>query len=316
MKGALKLYVEAVDEYSFHRGLLLRESTLVVPPSLHSEILQQLHFGHLGTAKCHERASHCDGQAYTKSWMESLASVQCDVDTNNSQPSITSNSLSRTSVAESILRSLRMKNVQVSTGIYITDYYSHYIEVTELKKQTSHEVINHLKSIFARHRISEMLMSDNETQYSCTFFREFATEYGFTHLTSSPNYPQGNGSAERAVKTVKELLKKNKDPYLAQPDHHSTPLENGYSSRELLMGRKLRTIIPFITTQLHPCLSKFPELKNKEQRIKERQRVNFNTRHYEKDLKPLQSGDAVWLPEFKSEWKVVEEKQLRSYTVQ
>ena len=34
-----------------------------------------------------------------------------------------------------------------------------------------------------------------------------------------------------------------------------------------------------------------------------------------KKLKLLQSGDAVWLPEFKSK-KVVEEKQPCSYTVQ
>ena len=42
--------------------------------------------------------------------------------------------------------------------------------------------------------------------------------------------------------------------------------------------------------------------------------MNFNTRHRAKDLKPLQSGDAVWLPEFKSEGKVVEEKQRHFYT--
>ena len=120
--------------------------------------------------------------------------------------------------------------------------------MTELKTHTSHEVINPLKSIFARHGIPEILVSNNGTQYSSTLFQEFATEYGFTHLPSSPNYLQGNGTAERAVKTVKGLLKKNEDPYLALLAHRSIPLENGYSPAELLMGRKLRTIIPLFTS--------------------------------------------------------------------
>ena len=61
------------------------------------------------------------------------------------------------------------------------------------------------------------------------------------------------------MKTVKGLLKKTEDPYLALLAHRSTPLENGYSQAELLMGRKLRTIIPVITTQLHPRLLKISE---------------------------------------------------------
>ena len=84
------------------------------------------------------------------------------------------------------------------------------MEKVQLSTDTniSHEVINSLKSIFARHGIRVILVSDNETQYSTTLFREFAIEYEFTHLMSSPNYLQGNGAAERAVKTVKGLLKK------------------------------------------------------------------------------------------------------------
>ena len=143
-----------------------------------------------------------------------------------------------------------------SKYLFVTDYNSRYITVTELKTHTSHEIINHLKSIFACHGIPEILVSNNGTQYSSTLFREFATEYGFTHPMNSPNYPQCNGAAEKAVKTVKGLLKKNEDLYLELLAHRSTPLENGYSPEELL--------IPVITTQLHPRLLKFTKLKNKE----------------------------------------------------
>lgn len=54
-------------------------------------------------------------------------------------------------------------------------------------------------------------MSDNGPQYACALFKDFASEYGFTHLTSSPRYPQGNGEAEWAVGTVKGLWKEGGD---------------------------------------------------------------------------------------------------------
>ena len=55
----------------------------------------------------------------------------------------------------------------------------------------------------------------NGPQYSASTFTQFAKEYGISQITSSPRYPQSNGAAERAVKTVKALLEKN--PYLALP---------------------------------------------------------------------------------------------------
>ena len=51
-------------------------------------------------------------------------------------------------------------------------------------------------------------MSENE--YSSEQFAEFSNQYGFLHITSSPKYPQSNGVAERAVRTIKDILKWNK----------------------------------------------------------------------------------------------------------
>ncbi|XP_014829957.1 PREDICTED: probable fructose-2,6-bisphosphatase TIGAR A, partial [Poecilia mexicana] len=62
--------------------------------------------------------------------------------------------------------------------------------------------------------------------------------YDFRHVTSSPYFAQSNGEAERAVKMVKSLLKKNTDPYKALLAYRVTPLNQGPSPAELLMGRR------------------------------------------------------------------------------
>ena len=135
-------------------------------------------------------------------------------------------------------------------------------------------------------------------------------------MTSSPRYPQANGTAERAVKTVKQLLTKNQDPYLAMLTYRSTPLENGYSPAELLMGRKLRTTLPISKEQLQPSLPNAANLRRKERKMRNRMKRNFDKRHGARNLKPLSPGDTVWIPEREAGGTVEKESSTRSYTVQ
>ena len=113
-------------------------------------------------------------------------------------------------------------------------------------------VIKHLKSFFSRHGIPQIITDLNIA--TATLFKEFANQYGFTHTTNSPPFPQANGAAERAVCTIKDLFNKNDDPYLAILACRSTPLENGYSPAELLMGQKLQTTLPIVPQAMQPQL--------------------------------------------------------------
>lgn len=83
----------------------------------------------------------------------------------------------------------------------------------------------------------------------------FAAEYEYEHVTSSPRYPQSNGEAERTVQTTKNLLKKVADPYRALPAYRSTPLSNGFSPAQLLMGRHLHTTVSAFPAMLEPAIA-------------------------------------------------------------
>ena len=133
----------------------------------------------------------------------------------------------------------------------------------KLATTTCGNIVCHLKSIFARHGIPEEVISDNGPQYIGEPFIKFSKEYGFVHTTSSPKHRQGNGEAERGVKTVKSLLEKSTDPYLALLSYRSTPLRNGYSPAELLMGRQLRTNVPLVLDKLKPSVPDLKELKRR-----------------------------------------------------
>lgn len=65
--------------------------------------------------------------------------------------------------------------------------------------------IKAVKEAFARHGIAWTVVSGNGPEFSSEQFRQVAKEYQFTHVTSSPRYPQANGEAERKVWTIKNL---------------------------------------------------------------------------------------------------------------
>ena len=133
--------------------------------------------------------------------------------------------------------------------------------------------------------------------------------------SSSLKYPQANGIA---VKTVKQMLEKNDDPYLAMMMYRSTPLENGYSPSELLMRRKIRTTLPIVGDQLKPRMPNVNKLRKKEERIRDRMKRNFDKHHNARILKTLSPGDTVWIPDLERDASgtvVRQETSPRSYIV-
>lgn len=295
VKGPLQQYAAVASELSIHKNLLFRNSRLVIPESFHQEILKRLHSGHQGITKCLR-------QARSSVWWPGI-SKQLKNYVEDCSPCAKNRYQPAEPLITSTLPEYPWQGVaadlfewQSTSYLLVVDYYSRFIEIAKLTTTSSQAVIRHFKSIFARHGIPAELLTNNGPQFSANAFSEFANTYGFTHKTSSPHFPQSNGEAERAVKAIKQILIKNEDPYLRLLAYRSTPLENGYSPSELLMGRKFCTTIPIISSQLRPKLPQIQKLRKKEKEIKDRQKKNFDNSHKARSLSPLQEGDKVWLP--------------------
>jgi transposase InsO family protein len=178
--------------------------------------------------------------------------------------------------------------------LLVVDYFSRYVEVCAMQKnKTAMEVCRVMKSIFSRYGIPEKVKSDNGPPFNSGEYLQFANEWGFEVAHSSPKYPKSNGEVERAVQTVKRLLKKEKDKEKALLAYRSTPLSCGYSPAELLMGRKIRTTVPVFHTLLTPKWPNLVQLQEQEVQRKIQQEKYFNTRHRAVPLQKLTQGTEV-----------------------
>ena len=92
--------------------------------------------------------------------------------------------------------------------LILVDADSKWMEVKVMKTATSSIAIEHLRNIFVRHGLPEMLVTDNASYFTSQEFQDFAKLNGICHVTSAPYHPASYGLVERSIQTVKEFLKK------------------------------------------------------------------------------------------------------------
>ena len=144
----------------------------------------------------------------------------------------------------------------VGTGLFncnnheyliIADYYSKFQITRKMNGlTTSNMVISTMKQIFSEHGIPSRVVYDKIPQYSSEAFKEFAQQWQFDHITSSPKFPKSNSFIERQIQTIKRALIKAKqagrDSNLATPCLRTTPINHNLPSlAELLNNRILRS---------------------------------------------------------------------------
>lgn len=316
-------YYKLRSDLSYVSGILTLGCRIVVPKVLQTSIVDRLHDGHQGVEKTLDLAKNC---VWWPGMIEhiKLKTRNCDL-CNTLAAAQRKEPLMPSNLPEGPWRKLGMDLCLHNNHNYlvVTDYYSRFLEIIRLSKDTtSHGVIENLKSIFARHGLPEEIISDNGPQFASQQFKQFTQDCRIKHSTSSPHFPSSNGAAERAVQTAKKILSQ-KDPWLGLLAHRSTPQKStGFSPSQLLMGRRLRTTVPCLTSSLQPKWPSHKLVKRRDSAAKQQYSRQYNRRHGVRPLPHLTSGQPVRVrTEEEQRWRrrgtiVSDAATPRSYVVQ
>ena len=69
-------------------------------------------------------------------------------------------------------------------------------------------LIDALRTSFATHGLSYIIISDNGSSFTSKKFKNFIHKNGIKHITTAPYHPSSNGAAERTVQTFKSAMRK------------------------------------------------------------------------------------------------------------
>jgi transposase InsO family protein len=314
--GVLHPYSQFRDYIGLQGDLLVYHDRVIIPPSMRRDVLDKLHTGHQGIAKCRARAR-------ATCWWPGMG-VQLEETVKSCRHCSTRQQAKQEPLKPSEFPEGPWMKVATDVGefrklrfLVIVDYYSRFFEVHKLESTSSSEIIEKFNKTFARFGVPETVVADNAAYYRSGEIVKYAERIGTKFLYSAPYRPQENGLAEKYVGVVKSLLKTPgsfQEKLLAL---RATPLANGFSPAELLFGRKLRTPVP--------ALSKPPiwvkdmnKIQDKELAAKIRAKANYDEKHRAQPLSPLAVGTHVMIRGGQVEPRsgiVVEKTGERTYRV-
>ena len=188
-------------------GLIVYGCRLVIPHKMRRQVLMQLHESHQGSVRTKQRAG------LTVYW----PGMDNDIDNVISSCSICQRHLP-SHPPEPIISKPRparpFQEVAIDFCSYagqnflvMVDCHTDWPDIIAMgSNTTSSRLITALKQAFCRSGAPDIVWSDQGPQLTSKLFQDFARDWGFRHLTSTPTYPQSNGKVEATVKSMKKLI--------------------------------------------------------------------------------------------------------------
>ena len=296
-------------------GVLLYQDRVIVPSSLRSRVLQNLHAAHQGTSMMEQRARAI---VYWPGMSKDIRDTRdrC-ADCNRNAPAQAATPPLPTTPPSTPFEAVFADFFTYGGRHYLVvgDRLSGWVEVFGSPAGTTLAgaagLIRHLRSFFATFGVPEELSSDGGPEFTAGCTEAFLRLWGVRHRVSSAHFPQSNGRAEVAVKTAKRLLMSNTGP-TGSLDHdrflramlqlRNTPDPDCHiSPAQIVFGRPLRDTLSFVNR-----LEKFsnPHVRPlwrqawaaKEQALRSRfTRTTESLKAHSRPLRPLALGQKVFL---------------------
>ena len=306
-----KAYKDVFPELWTANGILLRGDQIVIPTTLHADIIGLAHEGHQYAEKTLQllrQTSWFPGMR--KSISEYVATCHgC----NSALPHNPPVPLEPNLLPERPWQMLHCDFKGPIAGKYyfhvVIDQYSKYPEVDIVTSTSFKKLKPVLDRIFATHGIPEKMSVDGGPPYPSHDMEAYASEMGFELLPVTPDDPQSNGFAENFIKTLCKLIHtsiaEGKDArtelYKFLLQYRSTPHSTtSKSPAEMLFNRKLQTKLPHVFIQTETESQKKTRIDHDSKKMK--QKAHFDKRNKAR-AKNLVAGDHALLKQEKSTTK-------------
>jgi hypothetical protein len=316
MPETIQNYWEFRDQLSAFDGVALYKDRIIVPPTLRSRVLENLHSAHQGTSGMVSRAQ-------TAVFWPGI--TQDIFVTRENCRTCHRNAPSQRKLPPSDTKTPRLPFEMIYADYFklngknfliIGDRLSGWTEVVSVKPGStpsgSKGLCEALRRIFVTFGVPEELSSDGGPEFTARETEDFLLRWGTKHRLSSAYFPQSNGRAEVAVKATKRLLDENigRDGNIntdqvvrALLQQRNTPDRDcSLSPAEVLFGHLLRDSMPqldkskmvFENPQIHDQWHN--AWSNKEEAIRSRLvRTCEKLNQGSKELAPLREGDTVFI---------------------
>ena len=206
--ASYKDYLNRSNELTTCNNCLLWGNRVVIPSSLRSQVLAELHEGHLGIVKMKSLARTYFWWPGLDKDIEHLARQCPHCHDNRNIPEKAP--CHWWQWPDSPWHRIHVDFAGPFLGsnfLVVVDAFSKWPEVIQMTSTTAERTISELRTLFAHNGIPHQLMSDNGPQFSCDLFKQFMANNGIKHVTSAPYHPATNGLAERFVQTFKRALR-------------------------------------------------------------------------------------------------------------
>ena len=219
---------KVVEKYKLENNVLYRIShdtmgdeklLLCIPKCLRKQILEELHSdvtaGHLGIMKTYckvrERFYWSKIEASIRKFVRRCVSCQeSKIDLGLSKGNLQSLEFPEgpfITVGIDLFGSLTETPRRNRYVILLIDHYSKYIEAEQLKNMRSNTIADwFVNKVCLRHGAIQRVLTDQGRSFCSKFMNSVFEITKSQHVFSSPYHPSTNGLAERAIRTIREMM--------------------------------------------------------------------------------------------------------------
>lgn len=252
---AIRIFWNVREQLTTDDGLILYGCRLVIPSSMRSDVLRLLHDSHQGIQRTKARARQVVYWPGIDNDVENLVrrceSCQHFLPAQPKEPYVAHAAPSRPfQYIHADLFSFAGQQFLV-----VVDAMSNWPWVFSFGHSApSRKLRDALCEVFCCSGVADTLYSDNGPQFTSSDFKSFLSRWQVSHVTSTPYYPQSNGRAEAAVKSVKKMLRtcwdfrnqcvSHERWAKAMLQYRNTPTSDGRSPAVILYGHPVQDMVP------------------------------------------------------------------------